>query len=326
MLLYAARRLILAVPILLGVSVCSFLIIHLVPGNPAVFILGEEASPQAIQRLEEALGLHRPLHLQYLSYLARLLRGDLGDSFLHQRPVSTLLLDRFPATVELAVVTLIVAVLVAIPLGVLAAIRQYRVTDAFVMSMATIGVSAPFFWLAVMLIIAFSYNLKWFPSAGRGEPLLLTLAPLLRGDGAALWDSLRRLVLPVVSLAAYTAGFLARMTRSQFLEVMHSDYVRTARAKGLSERVVLFRHVLRNALLPIITVLGLQLGTLLGGAVVTETVFAWPGLGRLVVQSLKARDYPTVQGAVLMTAVVFTLVNVLVDVVYAYVNPRIRYQ
>ncbi len=302
---YLLRRLGLAVPTLLGVTVVVFALIRLIPGDPARLILGLQASEEEVQRLRVELGLDRPLYVQYARFFARLLRGDLGYSAVTREPVIGEIGSRLPATVQLAVSSIVVATLVGMAAGVLSATRQYSAVDYVVMTVALFGVSLPVFWLGLMLMLLFSVYLNWLPAGGYGTPA--------------------HLVLPTVALAAFSIAIIARMTRSSLLEVFTQDYIRTARAKGLHGRVVILRHALKNALIPVITVIGLQFGALLGGAILTETVFAWPGMGRLLVSAITARDYAVVQGVVLVFAGLFTLVNLVVDVLYAYVDPRIHY-
>jgi ABC-type dipeptide/oligopeptide/nickel transport system permease component len=302
---YVLRRLVLAVPTLVGVTLVVFALIRLVPGDPARLVLGLQASEEEVQRLRVQLGLDQPLPVQYARFLARLLQGDLGRSVVTGEPVLREIGARLPATVQLAVTSTVVATLAGVAAGVVSATRQYSWWDYAVMTVALFGISLPVFWLGLMLMLLFSVHLRWLPAGGYGTPA--------------------HLVLPTVTLAAFSVAIIARMTRSSLLEVLHQDYVRTAWAKGLSSRAVVLRHALKNALIPVVTVIGLQFGGLLGGAILTETVFAWPGMGRLLVGAIVARDYPVVQGTVLVFAALFTLVNLAVDVLYAYVDPRIHY-
>ena len=302
---YVLRRLVLAVPTLVGVTLVVFALIRLVPGDPARLVLGLQASEEEVQRLRVQLGLDQPLPVQYARFLARLLQGDLGRSVVTGEPVLREIGARLPATVQLAVTSTVVATLAGVAAGVVSATRQYSWWDYAVMTVALFGISLPVFWLGLMLMLLFSVHLRWLPAGGYGTPA--------------------HLVLPTVTLAAFSVAIIARMTRSSLLEVLHQDYVRTAWAKGLSSRAVVLRHALKNALIPVVTVIGLQFGGLLGGAILTETVFAWPGMGRLLVGAIVARDYPAVQGTILVFAALFTLVNLAVDVLYAYVDPRIHY-
>jgi peptide/nickel transport system permease protein len=290
--------------VVLGVCTLVFALIHLVPGDPVEAMLGESARPADRTALRRALGLDRPLLEQYLDYIARLLRLDLGRSFQFQRPVAELLAERIPPTLELAGGALALALVLAVPLGVLAARNRGGLLDSGAMSFSLIGISIPNFWLGPLLILLFSLQLGWTPVSGRDAPA--------------------GLILPAVTLGTGLAAMLARMVRSSVLEVLQEDYIRTARAKGLSEAAVMWRHALRNAWLPVLTLLGLQLGGLLGGAVITETVFAWPGVGSLLVEAIQNRDYPVVQACVLLVSLAYVLVNTLTDLVYTWVDPRIR--
>lgn len=293
-----------AVLVVFGVCTLVFLLIHLVPGDPVEAMLGESARPADRTALREALGLDRPLGEQYLAYLGRLVRLDLGQSFQFQRPVVDLLAERMPPTLELAGAALVLALVLAVPLGVLAARNRGGVLDSGAMGFSLLGISIPNFWLGPLLILVFSLWLGWTPVSGR--------------------DGFASLILPAITLGTGLAAILARMVRSSVLEVLEEDYVRTARAKGLSEAAVMWRHALRNAWLPVLTLVGLQLGGLLGGAVITETVFAWPGVGSLLVEAIQNRDYPVVQASVLLVSLAYVLVNTLTDLVYAWVDPRIR--
>ncbi|WP_133512054.1 nickel ABC transporter permease [Candidatus Thiosymbion oneisti] len=293
-----------ALLVVFGVCTLVFLLIHLVPGDPVEAMLGESARPADRQALRAALGLDRPLGEQYLRYLGGLVRLDLGQSFQFQRPVADLLAERIPATLELAGAALALALVVAVPLGVLAARNQGGALDSGAMGLSLLGISIPNFWLGPLLILVFSLWLGWTPVSGRDGPVSL--------------------ILPAITLGSGLAAVLARMVRGSVLEVLGEDYVRTARAKGLSEATVVRRHALRNAWLPVLTLIGLQLGGLLGGAVITETVFAWPGIGSLLVEAIQNRDYPVVQAGVLLISLAYVLVNTLTDLVYAWVDPRIR--
>jgi ABC-type dipeptide/oligopeptide/nickel transport system permease component len=311
-----ARRLLLAVPVLLGVSVLVFAVMHLAPGDPAAIMLGAQATREDVERLRRDLGLDQPVAVQYLHWLGRVLQGDLGRSIPLGREVLPEVLLRFRATIILTAGALLVAVLIGVPAGILSATRQYTWLDKLSMGIAVTGVSLPVFWTGIMLIIVFALTLRWFPSAGMTSPY---------GSTGAL-DVLWHLVLPGVTLGTASAAALARMTRSSVLEIIRQDYVRSARAKGLGEGRVVGRHVLKNAVNPIVTVLGIQVGTLLGGAILTETVFSWPGLGSMMVRAIQARDYPLVQGGVLLIATTFVLVNLLVDLLYAVFDPRLRHE
>ncbi|MEW6727206.1 ABC transporter permease [Desulforudis sp. 1088] len=333
MLKYILKRLLMLFPVLLGVSLFVFLVLHLFTTDPAALMLGQHATTQQIEALREELGLNDPIYVQFGRFIWDIVHGDFGRSLMTRTPVTEELLKRFPATVELALAAIFLAALVGVTVGVISAVKQYSFFDYLSMVGALLGVSMPIFWLGLMLIIFFSVNLGWLPVAGRidigMEPSHITgfyvLDSILTGDWAALKSALAHLVLPAVALASYSTAIIARMTRSTMLEVIRQDYIRTARAKGLSEGLVVYKHALRNALIPIVTVIGLQLGILLGGAVLTETVFSWPGIGFFLVSGILAADYPVVQGAVILWATVFVITNLAVDILYAFLDPRIRY-
>ena len=334
MLGYLVRRLVLLVPILLGLSLLVFLFIRALPGGPAIALLGERGTQQDRAQIEENLGLDQPIHVQYARYVRNLASGDLGSSVLTRRPVSEELARRFPATVELSIAAMIFALGVGIPLGYIAAKRYQGVLDNVSLVMSLIGVSIPVFFLALLLKYVFAVKLGWLPSIGRVGILqdldhptnFYVVDAILTGNWEALGDVLRHLVLPAIALGTIPLAIVARITRAATLDVLSEDYVRTARAKGLDPMVVDRRHILRNAMLPVVTVIGLQTGLLLTGAVLTETVFSWPGMGTLIVNAIRTRDYAVLQGGILFFAVVFVLVNLLVDISYAFLNPRIRYR
>jgi peptide/nickel transport system permease protein len=303
---YVVRRLLVAIPTLLGVATIVFSLLRLLPGDPAVIIAGPTATPETIEHIREQLGLKLPLWQQYLGFLGRLLRGDLGISTRTGAPVIEEIATRAPFTAELAIASLLIAIAVGVTVGVVAATRRNSTADLGISGSAVFGVSMPTYWLGLMLVILFAVHLRVLPAAGADQ-------------------GIASLVLPAITLALFSMGLIARQTRSAMLEVLGQDFVRTARAKGAPRSAVLVRHALRNALLPIVTVIGLQFGFLLGGAVLTESVFAWPGVGRLLVDSIGSRDYPMVQGIVLLLSVVFIVINLLTDLVYALVDPRIRY-
>ena len=313
---YLARRLLLAVPVLVGVSIVVFMVLHLSPGDPAEIMLGSAATKEDLARLRADLGLTQPLPVQYVRWMGHVLRGDLGRSLWMRRPVLPDVLERFRATVLLTGTALVISTLGGVALGVLAASRPHSWLDRLSAVASLFGASMPVFWLGIVLMVIFALQLGWLPASGMWAPY--------GGGGAG--DLLAHLALPAVTLAAASVTIIARLTRSTMLEVLGQDYIRTARAKGLVERLVIARHGLRNALIPIVTVVGVQAGYLLGGAVLTETVFAWPGVGTLMVQGILARDFPLVQGCVLVIAVAFVLVNLAVDLLYAWVDPRIRYE
>ena len=306
MIHFLSRRLLLTIPVLLGVATLVFSLIHLVPGDPVQAMLGDSASPNDIADLRGRLGLNRPLYVQYGSFLKGLAKGDLGVSLRTNQPVSAAIAERLPATVELATAAMIVAVLFAIPLGILAAVRAGTHVDHVATTLALVGISMPNFWLGPLLAIVFSVTLGWLPVAGRG--------------------TLAHLVLPAITLGAPLSAVLARMTRASVLEELRELYVLAARARGVSKARAVLRHAFRNSLIPIVTVLGLQIGAVLTGAVITETIFAWPGVGRLLIQSISFRDYPMVQGCILLIAVTYMSMNLLTDVVYGLLDPRIRYE
>ena len=302
---YIIKRLISTLPVLIGISLLLFFMLRMLPGDPAQVLAGQMATPEEIENIRHQLGLDKPIHIQYALFMGRLAKLDLGRSARTQNPVIEEVWARLPNTMLLAVVAIVLACLFGIPAGILAAVRPYTWIDYTVTLSALFGISMPVFWLGLMLVVVFSVILKWLPAGGTGS-----------------WQ---HVVLPSLTLAAFVVAFIARMTRSTMLEVLSQDYTTTARSKGLKEKVVVIKHALTNALIPIITVVGLQFGLLLGGAVLTETVFAWPGLGRLIVDSILARDYPMIQGAILLFGLLYILVNLIVDLLYAVVDPRIRY-
>ena len=311
---YIVRRLLLLAPLLLGVSALTFALIHLAPGDPLSTQFGlnpRGMEPETVERLRAQLGLNDPLPVQYFRYLGSLLRGDMGRSLATRTSVSQEILARFPATLELAIATQALVLLVAIPLGVLSAVKRGSLVDALCSGGALLGVSMPSFWFGIMLMLLFAQKLGWLPSTGRGDGTLV--------------GALKALVLPALTLGAGLMGLVARVTRSQLLEVLSQDHVRTAHAKGLAPPWVLIRHGVRNALIPVVTILGMQAASLLGGAVIVETVFAWPGIGRLAVNAIWRRDYPVIMGTVLVFSVLFVLTNLGVDILYTLIDPRIRY-
>lgn len=330
---YFIKRLLLLVPVVLGVSILVFVIMHVLTSDPTSIILGQHASEDQIAALRQQLGLNDPLYIQYWDFLKGILQGNFGNSLITKSSVAKEIFTRFPATIELAIVSIIVASIVGVTLGVLSAVKQNSIIDYLCMGGSLIGVSMPIFWLGLILIVVFSVGLHILPVSGRAtigmEPVRITglylIDSLMRGNMTAFWDSLKHLVLPVAALASYSTAIIARMTRSAMLEVLGQDYIRTARSKGLAENIIIKSHGLRNALIPVTTVIGLQLGSLLGGAVLTETVFSWPGIGSYTIDAILKSDYPVVQGAVMIMAVVFVLVNLFVDLLYAYIDPRIKF-
>jgi peptide/nickel transport system permease protein len=309
---FLARRVLYSLAVLIGVLVVVFALVHLVPGDPVRIALGTRYTPEAYQALRSASGLDRPLVVQFFSYLGNALTGDLGVSFRNGDPVTVTLLDRLPATVSLGVVGIVIALLIAVPAGVWSALREGRASDAIVRITSQFGVSVPDFWLGILLIALFATTLGWLPTSG--------YRPLFGDPGG--W--LRHIILPGLTVGLVAAAIMTRYIRSAVLEVASMGYVRTARSKGLPPRVVTFRHTVRNALIPILTITGIQLATILGGVIVVEVVFAWPGLGRLVFNAVASRDYPVIQGAVLLIAALFLLINLIVDALYAVADPRIR--
>lgn len=308
---FIVGRLVSLVPVLFGITLVVFMILHLTPGDPALLLAGPEPDAADVQRIRTQLGLDQPLHVQYFTYLGRLLQGDLGTSLRAPRPVSAELAARLPRTLELAALAMLVALAIGVPIGVLSAVKQYSWLDHVTMLAALSGVSMPGFWLGLLLIILFASQLKLLPVSGYGGPFWTA-------------EGLQYAILPATTLGLGAAAYITRLTRSAMLDVIRQDYIRTARAKGLHERGVLLRHALRNALIPVVTMVGIQFGFLLGGSIIVETVFSWPGMGRLIVTSIFSRDYPVVQGAVLMMGLMFVAINLLVDVIYGLLDPRIR--
>jgi ABC-type dipeptide/oligopeptide/nickel transport system permease component len=302
---FLVRRLLQSALVLLGVSVVVFLILHLT-GDPAMLLLPPDATVEDVERFRRDMGFDDPVAVQYLRFLGGALRGDFGVSLRHSEPAMSLVLDRLPATFELAGAGLLIAVALAIPAGIVSAVKRNTAVDYVSTVVALLGQAMPTFWLGIMLILVFSVQLGWLPSSGRGD--------------------LAHLILPAITLGLFTTARITRLTRSGMLEVMGQDYIRTARAKGVGEPPVVWKHALRNASIPIVTIVGIELGTLLGGSVITETIFAWPGVGRLSVQAIFNRDYPVVQAAVFLLASTFVIVNLLVDVMYTYLDPRIRFR
>ncbi|MFC7366188.1 MULTISPECIES: ABC transporter permease [Bhargavaea] len=310
MLKYIIRRVLQTIPVLIGVSILVFSLMHLIPGNPAQIIAGEGASEQTVRQIEERLGLNDPIHIQYFNYMSGVLQGDLGNSVRSGRAVSDEIATRFWVTVELSFYATVLAVFIGLMAGIISAVRRYTLADTAIMIVALFGLSMPNFWLGLVLIDWFAIGGDWLPDWAKLRP---------SGWG----DSWRQVILPVITLGTGGAAIIARMTRSSMLEVINQDYIRTARAKGLTDRIVTYRHALKNALIPVVTVVGLEFGGFLGGAVLTETIFAINGMGRLTVQAITQRDFPIVQGAVLVLSVLFVFVNLIVDISYKLLNKRI---
>jgi peptide/nickel transport system permease protein len=330
---YILRRLLVSIPILFGVSLLVFLMMHEAGGDPAVIRLGMQADEESIARLRAEMGLDRPLAVQYLDFLSGAVQGDLGRSYRSNAAVTDEIWARFPATVELAVAAMLIGVVIGLTAGIVAGVKRNSWFDYTSTFTALIGISIPTFWLGIILIIIFGVWLEWLPISGRVNPRLgadpsqpfLVIRSALQGDWVVFEDALKHLILPAITLAGWPAAIIARITRASVIEAMDGDYIRTARAKGLRDTLVVRRHALPNAIIPVLTVIGLELGVLLGGAVVTETVFAWPGVGKLAYDAIAARDYQVTQGVVLLLAAVFVLLNLVVDILYAVIDPRIRY-
>ena len=307
MLKYIGKRLLAMIPVILGVTLPVYLIMSLAPGDPARTILGEQATEEQVQQLRTEMGLDQPVIVQYFRYIWNLLHGDLGRSYQSRIDVSTEIFSRFPNTIKLALTASLFSVILALPLGIIAAVRQNTFFDSFSMFVAIIGISCPTFWFGLILILVFAVNLKWFPVSGQV-------------------DNFKGMVLPALTLAFNSMASMARVTRSSMLEVIRQDYIRTARAKGVSNRNVILRHAVPNAMIPTVTVIGLRIGGLLAGAVICETVFSWPGIGRLMVQSIQSRNTPVVLGCIIIFSICFSLVNLIVDILYAFIDPRIKSQ
>ncbi|GFN36485.1 nickel ABC transporter permease [Tepidimicrobium xylanilyticum] len=303
---YIVRRLIMLIPVIIGVTFIVYSIMFFTPGDPALIILGENAPEEQVEKLREEMGLNDHFIIQYLRFLKNALKGDFGRSYSTRKPVFDEIFSRFPATLKLSTAGLLIAVAIGIPVGIISATKQYSAIDSITMILALLGVSMPNFWLGLMLILLFSVNLGLLPSGGDA--------------------GFSSLILPAITLGTGVAAIITRMTRSSMLEVIRQDYIRTARAKGVAERKVINKHALKNALIPVVTVIGLQFGYLLGGAVLTETVFSWPGVGRLMVEAIKQKDTPVVLASVIFMSVVFSIVNLLVDILYAFLDPRIKSQ
>lgn len=330
---YAIRRLLALIPVLLGVSIVVFGLIRMIPGDPVIVMLGERARPADIERVREEMGFNRPIVVQYLEWMGHIVRGDLGTSIINRTAVMDELKYRLSATVEMILVGMIIGLIVGVSIGILSALRRNSWIDLTATAGALLGVSMPIYWLALILVYALAVNRHIFPPSARLDVSLnvirrtgfMLIDTLLMGDFSLFLNALWHLILPSFVLSTVIMPILARLTRASMLEVMRQDYVRTAEAKGLQRRVVIVRHALKNALLPIVTVVGLQLGGLLGGALLTETIFSWPGMGLWTYRAILSRDYPIVQGAVLVSATIYVVVNLLVDISYAYLDPRIRY-
>ncbi len=331
MLGFIIRRSLIIIPTLLGVSIVVFLLLSITPGDPAELLLGERATEASLEAMREHLGLNEPLHVQYGLFLKRLVKLDLGETIWTRQKVIVEIKERFPATIELSLAAMFLSCLFGVVLGIISASKQYSIFDYLSMVASLIGVSMPVFWLGLMLMLVFALNLGWFPISGRigtnTELEVITnfyvLDAILTRNWPALLNVLHHLALPAIALCTIPMAIVARMTRSSMLEVLRQDYIKTARAKGLSETKVVLKHALRNSLIPVVTVIGLQFGILLGGAILTETVFAWPGVGKWIFEGVVKRDYMVIQGGTMLVATAFVAVNTLVDILYAVINPRI---
>ncbi|OKH36630.1 peptide ABC transporter permease [[Phormidium ambiguum] IAM M-71] len=333
---FILKRLLSLLPVLIGITLLVFTLLHLIPGDPAVVLLGERATPEQIESLRQQLGLNQPLPIQYFNFLFNVIRFDFGKSIISGIPIIDEIKTRWPATFELSVASMLIALILGIPAGIFAAIRKNTWLDNLLMSGSLIGVSLPVYWLGLLLIYLFAVNLQLLPPSGRisveagfnFQPItgFYLLDSLLRLDIKTLQDVLSHLILPAITLGTIPLAIIARITRSAMLEVLSQDYIRTARAKGVPEYFVILKHALKNAFLPINTTIGLQFGTLLGGAILTETIFSWPGIGSWIYEGILARDYPVVQGGVIFVSLTFVLINLLVDLSYTFLDPRIQFR
>jgi peptide/nickel transport system permease protein len=334
MIWYVTKRLLQLIPVILGVTIIAFSLIHIAPGDPARTMLGQHATQKEINEINEKYGLDEPIIVQYGIWLSGVIRGDFGRSILTNELVIVEIAERFPNTIELSIAAMIFAILIGGFAGIISASKQYSVTDYSVMGLALFGISMPVFWLGIMLMMVFGVFLGWLPIGGRIDLFIpyqritgfIVLDSIITGNGPALVSGIRHLILPAIALGTIPMAIIARVTRSSMLEVLRQDFIRTERAKGLSERTVIYKHAVRNAMVPVVTVIGLNFGLLLAGAILTETVFSWPGLGRLVVEAVYERDYPLVVGCILIFAIVFVIVNLITDVLYTYIDPRIKYE
>jgi len=333
MLSYTLRRILMLLPVLLGMTLVTFSIVHLIPGNPAQVILGESATEVAIQELEESMGLNEPYFVQYFLYLKGLLQGDLGTSLKMKTAIVKEIWPYIAATFELTFFAMLFAVFVGVNAGIISAWKQNSWFDFSAMLIALIGVSIPVFWLALMQQWVFAQELGWFPAHGRQDSrdpveaitYFYVIDTLIKMDFAKLLSTIKHLVLPSIALGTIPMAIIARMTRSSMLEVMKSDFIRTVRAKGSGQFLIIYKHALKNAMIPVLTVIGLQTGVLLGGAILTETIFSWPGVGRYIFDAINYRDYPVIQSGILVVAFIFVIINLIVDLLYTYIDPRIKY-
>lgn len=333
MLSYTMRRLLMLIPVLLGMTLVTFSIVHLIPGNPAQVILGQGATEAAIKELEDSMGLNEPYFVQYFIYLKGLLQGDLGTSLKTKTAIAKEIWPYIAATFELTFFAMLFAVFVGVNAGIISAWKQNSWFDFIAMFIALVGVSIPVFWLALMQQWVFAQELGWFPANGRQnsrDPVeaityFYVIDTMIKMDFAKLVTTLKHLVLPSIALGTIPMAIIARMTRSSMLEVMNSDYIRTVRAKGSGQFLIIYKHALKNAMIPVLTVIGLQTGVLLGGAILTETIFSWPGIGRYIFEAINFRDYPVIQSGILVVAIIFVFINLIVDLLYTYIDPRIKY-
>ena len=331
MLAYIVRRILILIPTLFGVSIIVFLMLRLTPGDPAELLLGERATEEALEEIRQHLGLKEPLYLQYGMFIKRLMKGDLGETIWTRQKVWIEVKQRFPATIELSLVALMISCFLGVVLGIISATKQYSIFDYLSMLGALIGVSMPIFWLGLVFMLLFSITLGWLPLSGRlsvdVEIQVITnfyiLDAILTGNWTAFKDAVWHIIMPAFTLSTIPTAIVARMTRSAMLEVLRQDYIKTAKAKGLSQFIVTFKHALRNALIPVVTTIGLQFGVMLGGAILTETIFAWPGVGKWMFDAVMQRDYMVIQGGTLFIATLFVVINLVVDCLYAIINPRI---
>lgn len=303
--IYIIKRLIQAVPVIFLVTVLTFSLVHLTPGDPAIMRAGDNATPEQVEAIREAMGLNEPVHRQYLKWVTGVMRGDMGTSLQDGRPVFSTLIQRLPATMRLVLASFVVSIGIGVPVGILSAVKQNTFADSFARVFALLGISMPNFWMGLMLMLVFSYSLRMLPASGSG--------------------TLAHLIMPAIALGMPGAGIITRLTRSSMLEVMKQDYIRTARAKGLHRQLVIYKHALKNAMLPVVTVIGVQLGSRLGGSVIVESIFAYPGIGRFAYTRLLARDYPMIMGNLFIFAMIFILINLITDILYGFLEPRIRY-
>ncbi|MGA1864586.1 MAG: ABC transporter permease [bacterium] len=323
---YIIKRIFHGLLVLVGVSIVVFILLYIGPGDPARMLASEVATEENIQQFRIRFGLDQPLHIQYLRFIKDIFEGNMGVSYFFRQPVTKVIRERIGATVELAIAASFVTIFLAIPLGILSATHRKTLLDLFANIIALFGLSTPIFWVGIMFILIFSVSLDWLPVFGRGEPILNTFLLIFEnGDFMPLIDSIKHLILPSLTLGSYYTARVMRLTRNQMLEILNEAYIQTAKAKGLPRWIVLYKHTLRNALIPIVTVLGLQFGTLLGGAVISEAVFAWPGLGRLFIQAISHWDFPLIRVEILLISFTFVTINLCVDILYSFINPRIKY-